>query len=298
MAERLDPKRLGPQRIADLRATAQGELANAKRLASDFPGARQAFNEAWRILDEEGSDDPFDKARLLSLEASYLNDLGEFEPAETRLEEALEIYRQIGDPHLQGRTLVQMGDAIGHIAPERGIAHLRKALPLLDATQEPRLELCAWHDFAWYLNDSGQPEEALAVLEQARPLYAQFPDSYTQLRLHWLEGRIVSTLGELAEAESVFRQLWEEFRARELDHELVLLSIDLAEVLVKKGEPGRAAALVEECVPIFEAWGIHRYALAAWLFFQQTLAHHQNGDVFQKIRAYYRRHWANPVEFA
>ncbi len=298
VAGRLDGKNVGPQRAADLRAAAQGELANAKRLASDFPGACQALDEAWRILEEEGSGDPFDKARLFSLEASYLNDLGEFEAAESTLEEALDLYRELGDVHLQGRILFQMGDTIGHIAPERALGHIRKALPLLDATREPRIELCAWHDFAWYLNDSGRPEEALAALEQARPLYAQFPDSYTQLRLHWLEARIASTLGELAEAESVLRQLWEEVRARNLSHELVLLSIDLAEVLVKKGEPSRAAQLVEDCLPILEAWGLHRYALAAWLFFQQALAHHDVDDLFQKVRTYYRRHWVSPVELA
>lgn len=296
VAERLDPEKIGRELVADFRAAAQGELGNAKRRASDFPGARQAFNEAWRILEQEGSNDPAEKARLLSLEASYLDNLGEFETAETLLEEALGLYRQIRDPHLQGRTFFQMGDTIGHIDPKRGLAHIRRALPLLDATREPRIELCAWHDFAWYLNDSAHPDEALAVLEQARPLYANFPDSYTQLRLHWLEGRIASNLGDLAEAESVFQQLWEEFRVRDLHHELVLVSIDLAEVLVKKGETNRAAELVEECYPILESWGLHRYALAAWLFFQQALAEHRVEDVFKTIRAYYRRHWANPPE--
>ena len=204
------------------------------------------------------------------------------------LEDALDLYRQMGDTHLQGRTLFQMGDTSGHLDPERGLACIRRALPLLDAAREPRIELCAWHDLAWYLNDAGESDEALAVLEQARPIYARFPDSYTQLRLHWLEGRIASSLGELADAESVLRQVWDEFRARDLHHELVLLSIDLAEVLVKKGDMDRAAELVGQCYPILESWGLHRYALAAWLFFQQTLARHQIGDVFQRLRAYYR----------
>lgn len=296
VADRLDPERIGRQRVADFRSAARAELGNAKRLAADFPGARQAFNEAWRILEQEGSNEPVERARLFSLEASYLNDLGEFETAESVLEEAGSLYRQAGDLHLQGRTLFKMGDIIGHIDPERGLAHIQKALPLLDPQREPRIELCAWHDCAWYLNDSGHPDEALAVLEQARPLYAQFSDSYTQLRLHWLEGRIASNLGDLVEAESVFQQLWEEFRARDLRHELVLVSIDLAEVLVKKGETNRAAELAEECYPIFEAWGLHRYALAAWLFFQHALAEHQVEGVFRRIRVYYRRHWANPPE--
>ncbi len=203
IAERLDPERHGWKRVADLRASAWAELGNVKRLASDFEGARRAFNQAWQILEEEGTNDLLVQAHVISLEASYMNDLGEFETAETALEEVLDLYRKAGDVHRQGRTLLKMGDTIGHMDPERGLSHIRKALSLIDATEEPRLELCAQHDCAWYLNDSGRPEEALAILEQARPLYRQFGDSYTQFRLHWLEGKISFSLGDLEQAETL-----------------------------------------------------------------------------------------------
>ena len=72
--------------------------------------------------------------------------------------------------HLEGRTLLKMGDCIGQIYPERGIARVRQALPLIDVSREPRLELCARHDLAWFLN-SGKPEGALAVLDRARRVY-------------------------------------------------------------------------------------------------------------------------------
>lgn len=297
VAERLDPERHGRQQLADLRATAWADLGNVKRLASDFEGARQAFNEAWRILEEEGTNDSLKQAHIIGLEASYMNDLGEFETAEVALEEALEIYQKAGDVHFQGRTLLKMGDAIGHIDPERGLTHVRKALSLIDAGKEPRLDLCAQHDCAWYLNDCRRPEEALAVLEQARPLYKQFPDAYTQFRLHWLEGKIAASLGNFEEAEDTFGQLWDEFRARDLNHELVILSIDLAEVLVKKGELDRAAQLTEECYPILKAWGLHKDALSAWLVFQQALTHGRAGEIFRRARAYYRRHWVLPGRF-
>lgn len=298
VAERLDPSRPGRKRVADLRASAWAELGNTKRLASDFEGARRAFNEAWRILEEEGTNDPFEQAHITSLEASYIDELGEFETAEAALEEALQLYRRVGDLHLQGRTLLQMGDFIGKVDPVRGISHIRKALPLIELSREPRLSLCAQHDLAWFLNDSGQPEEALVVLEEARPLYKQFPDTYTQFRLHWLEGKIAHNLGQLEEAESTFQQLWEEFRARDLNHELVLISIDLVETLVKKGEVKRAGELVAQCYPILKAWGFHRYSLAAWMFFDRSLAETQAGSVlFRRVREYYCRHWVRPAIF-
>lgn len=298
VAERLDPGRYSRERIGDLRASAWAELGNAKRLASDLEGARRAFNEAWRVLEEEGTNGLLEQAQIATLEASFIEELGEFETAEAALEEVLEWYRQLGDTHLQGRTLLKMGDFIGKVDPERGMTHIRKALALIEIAREPRLELCAQHDLAWFLNDSGQPEEALSVLDQARPLYKQFPDSYTQFRLHWLEAKISHNLGDVERAESILAQLWEEFRARDLNHELVLISIDLAETLVRKGEPSRAAELVGQCYPILEAWGLHRYALATWLFFQRAVSQEQAGGAFfRKIREYYLRHWVRPASF-
>lgn len=297
VAELLDVERQGSRHQADLRATAWAELGNAKRLASDFEGARQAFNQAWLILEEEGTNGPLKQAHIIGLEASYMNDLGEFETAEAALGEALAIYQKAGDAHLQGRTLLKMGNAIGHIDSQKGLAHIRKSLLLIDASKEPRLELCAYHDCAWFLNDSGRPEEALAVLEQARPLYKQFADAYTQFRLHWLEGKIAANLGSFEEAESSLGQLWDEFRARDLNHELLILTIDLAEVLVKKGEPVRATKLVKECYPILRAWGLHKDALSAWLVLQNALVQEQSGEIFQPLRLYYRRHWAKIGRF-
>jgi tetratricopeptide (TPR) repeat protein len=297
VAERLDLREIGKGNVGDLRATAWAELGNARRLASDFDGARRAFKEARRIFAQEGTGDPLKRAHLISLEASYIDETGEFEKAEATLEEVLKIYAQAGDLHLQGRTLLKMGDFIGKVDPAKGIAHIRNALALLEVEREPRLELCAQHDLAWFLNDDGKPEEALAVLEQARPLYQQFPDAYTQFRLHWLEARIAQKLGQLEEAESTFEQLWDEFRARDLRHELVLLSIDLAELFVEKGEARRAADLVAQTHPILKSWGLHRYALAAWLFFQRTLGEERTGEVFRRIREYYQRFWSRPRRF-
>ncbi|HTG31719.1 MAG TPA: tetratricopeptide repeat protein [Thermoanaerobaculia bacterium] len=297
VAERLDPATIGDQRLADLKAAAWAALGNAQRIANDFEGARRAFNEAWRML-ESGTGVPAEEANLISLEASYMRDIGEFEMAESTLEEALQLYRKTQDTHLQGRILFKMGDAIGYVNPERGISHIQKAVALIDASREPRLELCARHDLALFLTESGRPEEALAVLERARPLYRQFQDDLTQLRLHWVEGKIAFRLKEYDEAESIFGQIWDEFRARNLNQEVVLVTIDLAWVLAAKGEPARAAQLAAECYSIMKNWGLHKDALAAWLVFQDALSQERGmAAIFERVGEYYRRHWFLPARF-
>jgi tetratricopeptide (TPR) repeat protein len=286
----------GEDAATDLRAKGYAILGNARRLASDFDGARQAINEAWR-LNEEGTGDPLERAVIISFDASYIRMMGEFETAEAALEEALRIYTVAGDSHMQGRILIQMGDAIGYADPERAIGHLRRALELVNAAREPRLELCAQHDLAHFLSDAGRPEEALALLDRARPLYKQFPDDWTQLRLHWLEGRIARALGHLDEAAHIFRQVWDEFRERDLHYELVMTSIDLAETYVAQGSHATAARLAADVYAIMGAWGVHRYALTAWLMLENAVELHQAGDFFAKIRLYFRRSWHKPAEF-
>ena len=100
------------------------------------------------------------------------------------------------------------------------------------------------------------------------------------------------------QAESIFSQLWEEFRARNLNHELVLVTIDLAQALAAKGEPARAAQLAAECYPIMKGWGMHKDTLAAWIVFRDALSHGAIlDDVFDRIAGYYRRHWFMPAKF-
>jgi tetratricopeptide (TPR) repeat protein len=301
VAQRLSPSILGKKRIADLQAAASATLGNTKRVAGDFKGARRAFNEAWRILEEHGTNQPGERATILSLEASYMKDIGEFETAEAALEEALELYRTVGDPHLQGRLLLKMGEAIGHVSPDKGISHIKKALALIDAHKDPRLDLCAQHTLAWFLTDLGRLGEALSVLDRARSLYQRFPDDLTQLRLHWLEAKIAHRRGDLGEAEAIFQQIWEEFRVRDLNQEVVLISIELAEVLTKKGEAARAADLAAGCYSIMRSWGLHKDALAAWIVFQNALGAVSEsqalGDLFGRIQEYFRRHWVRPAAF-
>ncbi len=296
VAELLDPASVGGAKAAtDLRATASALLGNARRLAGDLQGAREALNNAWHLLDA-GTGGRMERALILSLDASYIRTVGEFETAECVLQEALNIYVAAGDSHMQGRILIQMGDAVGYIDPLRGIAYIRRALELLNSTREPRLELCAQHDLAFFLTNAGRAEEALAVFDRARPLYKQFPDDWTQFRLSWMEGKIARGLGHLEEAAQIFRQVWEDFRERELHYDLLMVSLDLAESYVASGRYATAARFAAEVYQIMDGWKVHHYALSAWLVLQKALEFHEAEDVLLRVRRHFLRHWHQPEE--
>ncbi len=304
IADLLDPAKVGGAPAAsDLKARAWAILGNARRLASDLPGAHEAINAAWR-LNEAGAGDPLDKAQLYSFDASYARTVGEFEMAESILEKALSLYLAAGDAHLQGRTLLQMGDTIGYIDPERGIAHIQHAMELINPVREPRLELCAQHDLALFLTNAGRPQDALGVLDRARPLYKQFPDDWAQDRLRWLQGKIARAFEQHAEAIHIFRQVYDEFEAQGRHMDLLMLSIDLAEAHCAAGEIATAGRLLAHLTPIMTSWQLHRNALAAWLMFQKALEERRQSRVavdalFARIRLYYLRSWHVPqAEFS
>jgi len=224
-------------------------------------------------------------------------DMGEFETAEAVLDEAAALCREVGNREQEARTLLRKGVAIGLTDAERGVLQIRHALPLIDAQEQPRTYLCGQHDLAWFLAEAGQSSEALEILEGTRRLFRQFPDEYAQIRLHWLEGKIARSMGRLDEAASIFRQLLDELNARTLKHEIVLATLDLAEAMAEGRKYDEAAHLVRGLYPLMATWGLHRWALAAWLLLENALRLRELDGIFLRIRAYYRRYWNREGEF-
>jgi len=292
VVDTLDPERCPGTLVADLKGRGFASLGNAKRLAADFEGSREAFREArsWLMA---GSGDPLEEARVVSLEASLQKDLGEIEASVAHLDRAIELYRDAGDAHLQGRTMIQQANTLGELDPERVVSMLQHGLSLIDAEREPRLKLCALHDMIWHLVSAGHPREALHLLDECRTLYRQFPDAWTRLRLWWVEARIARALGDLAAAEDTFRAVWYEFDERGMYYELTLVSIDLAEIYVAAGKAKQAARLLREFGAVLEQWGMHREGLAAWGLLEQATKTEQ----FLEIARYFSRSWRMPARF-
>lgn len=286
--------------FADFRAAGLAALANARRLAGRFEEAWSALDEAWDAL-EEGTGDPLEEAELLSIEASLLYDLGRFERSIESLKGALRAARSAGDDTLRARFLIQRGIAEGSLEPDRAIGFCHHALELLRGAEEPRLELYARHNLAWFLNEAGRVQEALGILELSRPLYAAFADPWTQLRLRWLEGRIARSLGDLAEAEAVLRVAWAGFQENEMPFEQTLVSVDLVESLSAQGKYADAARLARELLPMLEGWGLHAEGCAIWFLFGKAIHDHASSEVgldeeaFRTVGGYFQRWWRHPL---
>ena len=300
LADCLDASFYGAERIEDLRGRAWAFLGNARRVASDFPGAEGAFEKALRHL-RKGTGDPLELALLLDLRSSLLREQRRFDKARHLLMRALRIYRNLGETHRAGRVLVKFSTVYEQAGtPERAIPLLYEALKLIDAHREPRLLLSAQHNLITNLAEAGRFMEAQGLFIQARPLYARFPDAWTQNRRHWVEGRIARGLGQTREAEGHLLAAQGGFLAERSIFDTALVSLDLAALYTVERRTKELKEIAEEMISIFSWSQMHREtrreALVALSYLCQAAAAERASleEVVARVAAFLKRLRHNP----
>jgi hypothetical protein len=108
------------------------------------------------------------------------------------------------------------------------------------------------------------------ALAETRGLYLQLGERSSLIRLRWLEGKILRDLRWGDEAETAFREVRDELIGLGLGLDAALVSLDLAMILLERGDTGELKRLAAEMIPMFESWDDHRKALAAFLLFQKA----------------------------
>lgn len=238
-------------------------VGNARRVAEDLRGAGEAFERS-RALWEEGAEaDPgiLDASRVLDLEASFLRDARRFAEALARLDRALDLSPSAGRMAniLLKRSSIceQMGDCDGSIAA------LRQAAPLVDSTSQPRQLWLLCFNLGVNLSHLGRHAEVVPLISAARDLAIRLRNENDLRRVLWLEARVDAGLGRQGEAIAKLHQVRRELTDLRMAYDVALATLDLAVLLLEKGEYSEAQALAAEMVVIFESLAVHREALAA-----------------------------------
>lgn len=244
VAERLDSQVHGVEQHCDLQARAWAELANAHRLADDLAAAEGAMARALELR-IQGSGDPLLYARIADLRASLLSDQRRFNEAFHMLDAAQAIYRRYGDSHKEGRTLITRGLYTGYAGdPEQGLQYLTQGLSLLDRERDEKLVFHTLHNMLLLRVELGEYEAASRQLQRMRPLYAANATWIDQVKLRRIEGQIAAGLGRLDEAEALFLETRRDLDESGLGYEASLVTLNLAEVRLQRGETAAHARLL------------------------------------------------------
>jgi hypothetical protein len=205
-ADRLSSKEFGPEAVADLRALAWAELANAHRICDDLSRAGQAMNRAihWS---RRGSRSPLLMARVGDLLASFLGAQRRLAEGQKLLALVREIYEHEGQLHLAGRALIKAGNlASWSEAPGRAIQLLRRGLDLLEPQREPELAAQTLLAMISCLSKLGRFRSARRMLWRSRHLLVRQGNALDLLRIRWVEARIYAGLADVQRAEVAFQE--------------------------------------------------------------------------------------------
>ena len=296
VAERLDSRASSPAAVADLRARAWAELGNARRVGNDMVGAEAALERSLACA-EAGSGDPLLLARLLDLTASLYSDQRQFEKAFQLLDVVHQIYCQHGERHLAGRALISKGISfVLNNDAEEALRLIAAGLDLVDRRRDPALVLAAVHGIIDITVRLGRFEEAQHLLRVSRRLYYEYADELNFLKLRWVEGKINAGLANLSRAEAAFQEVRDGFRAHEMPYHLAVASLDLAEVWLGQGRTAEMRELVEETLGTFQAFGIHREAVAALLMLREAvMAERATAALLRTVAAQLQRMQHEPM---
>ncbi len=243
LAERMTERAPGR---GGMMAEALGILGNAQRVLGFFEEARAIFRLAQETFAEEGITDPLVYAELDSFRASLARDVGQLGEAARLATRAATVYAGLAEVELAAKCNIQLGYVHYQAGRYReALAAQQRALRHLGRDADRRLYWCARHNQILCLVELGEMTEAARRFEEDEDLRASFDDAWTRLRCDWLAGRLLAE-SQPDDAIRLLQLTRSACLAAHSIYDSVLVSLDLAQVLVRHGRRAELEELAGE----------------------------------------------------
>ncbi len=280
----------------DLSAQLWTEVANARRVASEWSKASAALRQAGKHL-AKGTGNNLLKARRHSVSASLLADQGRIADAVAALEECAVLYERHHAWPEVGRTLVQMAHTLVDTEPARALALIDQAAPFI-VVADLSLRCLAENIRADGLITLGAPELALQAFDLAAPLRGSGVSVIARRRSDFIAARLLERLGHYKEAVQLFEAVVGDAFDHEAYREAFLDLLYLFGAHLRQGATERAVAVCRLAIERLDLFGLgHEQLRTVWVELSDAAMRRViRLDALIEVRQFLKTHWKTPAE--
>ena len=270
--------------VPETQCEALANLGNLERVRGRYRRAEVLLARAAALL-AEGSGSAGQLALVLRYRASLRGAQQAFGEAVALLVDAECLYQRIGDKGNVAKVRVMLG--LTHLyanEPKRALEVMGSLRELLCDSVEPELIFLNLHNMHLCFEALGKPLLALELMEQADIYYRKFVTPQQAPRIWGFRGRLLCSLGSLAEAAVYLEHSRRAFLERKLPYDAAIASLDLALVYARQRKPHLVYQLASETKSLFTAREVPREASAILLVFAKAAEHWQaNADCIEGL---------------
>jgi tetratricopeptide (TPR) repeat protein len=219
--------------------------ANALRVMPDLQAAESAFAAAWEVRQRAGQmgELVFPEWRLLDLEASLRCDQRRIRLALDLQDRAL----RAAPPEARGLVLLNKAFTLEQAGQSHAaLSILADAMPLVDATNEPRLRMGVRFNTVVNLWRLRRLDEAEASLSELHAMVVDLRNDYDLVRFDWLAARIAASRGRHEEALTLYGHVRSRLRPHGNANDAALVCLEMAVLFLEEGRSAEVASLAQD----------------------------------------------------
>jgi tetratricopeptide (TPR) repeat protein len=279
----------------DLQAQIWTEVANARRVASEWKKAGAALLQAGKHL-AEGSGDPVLKARAQSIFASLSADQGRRTEALAALEECIELYGRKGAWPLVARTMVKMAHTLVDTDPARALTVAEQVLPIIPSA-DTSLRCLVENIRTDCMIELGEVDLALQTFDHAEPLRRTATSPAATRRSDFFAGRLLEHLGHYREAVQLFEAVIADAFDQEAYREAFLDLLYVFSIHIRQGATEKAVALCHLAIERLDFFGLgHEQMRTVWKeLMDAAMRQAISLEAVAEVRQFLKVHWKTPA---